>query len=102
VSDSPRDRWPALWNAFGAFYEDMPEHLTSREAFDLELRLHNDPPGITAALEEYDEFAAGGDDEARCEWLLGDFEPSYDPEFDFGSNQACVFWVRDRLRAAVS
>jgi hypothetical protein len=60
------------------------------------------PSGVAEARDEMRAFLAGGDDEARCRWLMDDMAPMYDPLTDFASYRECVLWVRDLLEAGAA
>lgn len=94
----PYELWPVLFGAIGGF-DDPPPGLTGRQDFERNITVGWGPGGLARALAELRDFLAGGDDEARCRWLLDDMATMYDPLVDFASYRECVLWVRDRLIA---
>jgi hypothetical protein len=94
----PLDYWPALSAAIASI-NDPPGMLRGREAFIYVMAKHWGPSGRIEARDEMRDFLAGGDDEARCRWLMDDMAPMYDPLTDFASYRECVLWVRDQLEA---
>jgi hypothetical protein len=94
----PFDYWPALSAAIAGI-NDPPGKLRGREAFIYVMANHWGPSGVAEARDEMRDFLAGGDDEARCRWLMDDIASMYDPLVDFASYRECVLWVRDQLEA---
>jgi hypothetical protein len=94
----PFHSWPALSAAFSSF-NDPPGKLRGRHAFVHVIGRDWQPDGRAEALLEMRAFLAGGDDEARCRWLMDDMASMYDPLVDFASYRDCVRWVRDQLEA---
>jgi hypothetical protein len=94
----PFDYWPIL-SAVMSGIDDPPGRLRGREAFLYVLERDWTPAGCGRALNEMRDFLAGGDDEARCRWLMDDMASMYDPLTDFASYRECVLWVRDQLEA---
>jgi hypothetical protein len=97
----PFDSWPILSAALSGI-NDPPGRLRGREAFIHVMASHWGPKGRQEALAEMRNFLAGGDDEDRCRWLMGDLAPMYDPLVDFASYRDCVRWVRDQLAAGAT
>jgi hypothetical protein len=96
--NDPFDYWPVLSAAFSGI-NDPPGRLRGREAFTYVLTHDWGPSAVAEARDEMREFLAGGDDEARCRWLMDDMASMYDPLTDFASYRECVLWVRDQLEA---
>jgi hypothetical protein len=94
----PFDYWPALSAAFSSM-NDPPGKFRGPDAFTYVIAQDWKLAGIVEALAEMRDFLAGGDDEARCRWLMDDMASMYDPLTDFASYRECVLWVRDQLEA---
>jgi hypothetical protein len=97
----PFDYWPILSAAFKAI-NNPPGIFRGRGSFTYVIARDWDAAGCALALGQMREFLAGGDDEARCRWLMDDMASMYDPLVDFESYRECVLWVRDQLEASAA
>src|SRR3954467_11450294 len=96
----PYERWHTLWQFFIVLDEEWPDEFsTEEEAFDALAKGYS-AQSLSTAIREWHEAFDNADD-AAVERIVGDFNPSYEPE-EFGGYRGWANWVREHLEAELS
>ena len=97
----PYEQWHTLWQFFVVLDEEWPDEWASEaEAVDA-LAKGYPTQDIRKALQEWHE-AFDSVDDAEIERIVGDFNPSYEPNEQFGTYRGWAEWVREHLEAELS
>ena len=97
----PYERWHTLWQFFMVLDEEWPDDFPDEES----AMLANVPKWssgvLQTALGEWHEAFDAADD-AEVERIVGDFNPSYEPEERFGGYRGWAEWVRQHIESELS
>ena len=97
----PYERWHTLWQFFIVLDEEWPDEFANEEQAVDALAQGYSTQSLEAALREWHEaFDAAND--AEVERILSDFNPSYEPEEQFGGYRGWAEWVREHLEAELA
>src|SRR4051794_19037374 len=97
----PYEQWHLLWQFFIVLDEEWPdEHENEEQALDALAQGYSTQSLETALREWHDAFDSAKD--AEIERIVGDFNPSYEPDETFGGYRQWADWVREHLEAELA
>src|SRR3954447_6854709 len=97
----PYERWHTLWQFFIVLDEEWrDEFSTEAQAVDALVKGYS-TQSLETAIREWDDAFDSADD-AEVERIVGDFNPSYEPEEVFGGYRQWANWVREHLEAELA
>ena len=97
----PYERWHTLWQLFIALDMDWEDDHPTEEAAVSSATGGWSAESFAVALAQWHEAFDGATDE-QFEAIVGDFNPTYEPEEKFGGYKGWAEWVRQHIEAELT